>query len=284
MTLICLALIPMLLNACLCDWLTADLTFSNAAPIASAGATFTGTNTSSSSLHTTLRFSGDLTEANTATFASEARFRVDGTHEYQVTTATSFTGTTSVNSVTQGVYWAPQTQGAVTVETFEQTDDGNDDVADASWSNVDFELEGTPVVIDIGDLNLAMDFVFDTEGSEISDSEIAAYNLDGTLIAEDDDAGSGSLSRLDLGSLSAGTYYIVAGDFDLTFANFQATTNGTDTGDLALNLNGENVHIEELSSGEIVVVRFNVVAVPEPTSTAIFMIVSFSLLLVRTRA
>ena len=278
------AVIPLLLNACAFSALKADLTFSNSAPVDSAGATFMGTNTASSSLHTTLTFSGDLTETNTATFASEARFLVDGTHAYQVTNVNGFTGTASVNTVSNGLFWAPQTQGSVSVATFEQTDDGNDGVADASWSNVDFELSGMPNVIDIGDLNLAMGFVFDTEGSTILDTEIAAYNFDGTLIAQNDDGGTGNLSSLNLGSLAFGTYYIVAGDYDVTFEQYQATTIGTDVGDLNLNLNGANVHTENLDPGELVALRFRVVPVPEPACTSLLTIILLSLVLSRPRS
>lgn len=247
----------------------ADLVFSHVGSVDSDGGLFTGNNTSASSLHTTLTFSGDLTEINTSTFASEARFRVNGTHEYQVTSVTGFTGTLPVSNVLNGLFWAPEVQGTVAVETFETVDDGNDGVSDATWSNVSFELDGAPTVVDIGSSDIGSSFRVDTEGSTVIDTVLAAYRANGTLIVSDDDAGTGNLSSidLDLESLGLGTYYLVTGSFNMGFSDYRVTANGTGTGDIHVNVNDGLLHSESLESGEIIVLQFTVV--PEPAHTIV---------------
>jgi subtilisin-like proprotein convertase family protein len=88
-----------------------------------------------------------------------------------------------------------------------------------------------------GDVNAgAGNFVdFDTEGSGAIDTEIGVYRSNGSLVATDDDSGSGLLSQLTFGAggrpaapgglpydgldgpLTAGTYYIAGGIFPVMF-------------------------------------------------------------------
>lgn len=76
----------------------------------------------------------------------------------------------------------------------------------------------------------------DTEGSSVSDMELALFDADGRLLATDDDSGSGNQARLSFGAgparpaigsglpydnsngtLEVGTYYIAMGPFNATF-------------------------------------------------------------------
>ncbi len=82
---------------------------------------------------------------------------------------------------------------------------------------------------------------FDTEGSTIAtgnDTEIGLYNSAGSLLGNDDDGGTGSLSSLTLTNLAAGTYYIVAGGFNTIFgtSGFNATSTSNRTGTLVFNV------------------------------------------------
>lgn len=250
------------------DQANADLTFTNAGPVDSAGASFSGTNTTASSLHSTINFSGDLTEVNTGTFASEARFEVGGLN-YQVSTTNGFTGTLNIASAINGVFWAPAATGSVTVNTFESFDDGADGIADASWANIDFELTGSVTTINLGSFAEGTSFLFDTEGSVLSDTELGGFDSVGTLLDNDDDGGTGALSLMDLGALAAGDYYVVMGAFNTNYANGSATTTSSATGDFNINLNGSSVATGTLAAGGLTTLQFNVAAVPEPGSVGL---------------
>lgn len=87
------------------------------------------------------------------------------------------------------------------------------------------------------DWDASADTLFlDTEGSNF-DTEIGIYDANGTLIANNDDGGSGRLSLLELDMLPAGTYYVAAAGFNTTFGTsiFDVTTNSTSVGTLNIN-------------------------------------------------
>ncbi|MGB3548221.1 MAG: hypothetical protein WBA17_14695, partial [Saprospiraceae bacterium] len=86
---------------------------------------------------------------------------------------------------------------------------------------------------------------FDTEGSTLTagtfgpdDTEIGLYDSNGFLIAIDDDGGTGGLSSLTRTGLTAGTYYIAAGGFNVNFdpANFNVTSVFAGSGTLVFNV------------------------------------------------
>lgn len=83
----------------------------------------------------------------------------------------------------------------------------------------------------------------DTETSSGIDTEIALYDAFGNVLGSDDDGGTGSLSSLTFQGLAAGTYYVVAGAFNTTFAsNFNASTSDTaDAGTLYINASTPNI-------------------------------------------
>ncbi|WP_179022220.1 T9SS type A sorting domain-containing protein [Winogradskyella forsetii] len=99
----------------------------------------------------------------------------------------------------------------------------------------------------------------DTQNSTSSiDTEIGLYDNFGNLIGNDDDGGAGSLSSLTELGLPAGTYFIAAGAFNITFGatNFGATTNDTSsTGTLYINASTPNLvdfcNLQSPSSGTI---------------------------------
>ena len=111
--------------------------------------------------------------------------------------------------------------------------------------------------------NDAASVVFDTEGTTGVDTEIGVYDADGNLLGNDDDGGSGLLSSLTLNNLTAGTYYVVAGGFNVTFgAGFGASSSDTsDAGTLVM----------------------NVTAIPEPSAIGLLALAGIGMVIRRRR-
>lgn len=95
-------------------------------------------------------FSGDLTEVNTATWASEARWRITNPAgafaDFQVSLTNGYTGT--LNIATQLLPIAPfnnaaDSVGMWTFQAFESFDDASDLLPDSSWSNISFAFNAT---------------------------------------------------------------------------------------------------------------------------------------------
>ncbi|MFO0832871.1 MAG: choice-of-anchor X domain-containing protein [Phycisphaerales bacterium] len=98
---------------------------------------------------------------------------------------------------------------------------------------------------------------FDTDGSAIGDTELALYDTSGTMLATDDDGGTGLKSLLTFGTgsgalydgiaangvdgavLAPGSYYLAVGEFNSTFANGFVVTGGDAAGtfDISLHTN-----------------------------------------------
>ena len=85
------------------------------------------------------------------------------------------------------------------------------------------------------------EITIDTETSDF-DTELGIYDVNGTLIAEDDDSGTDTLSLLTQTGLASGTYYIAAGRFNVDFGPFfnVTTNNNTQTGTLVINARTPN--------------------------------------------
>ncbi|MFO0830921.1 MAG: choice-of-anchor X domain-containing protein [Phycisphaerales bacterium] len=97
-------------------------------------------------------------------------------------------------------------------------------------------------------------FDLDTDGSVISDTELALYDAAGTMLATDDDGGTGLKSLLTFGTgsgalydgiaangvdgavLAAGNYYLAVGEYNSTFANGFVVTGGDAAGTFDINL------------------------------------------------
>ena len=84
----------------------------------------------------------------------------------------------------------------------------------------------------------------DTEGTVITgdDTEIGLYDANGTLIGSNDDGGTGALSLFTANALPAGTYYIAAGGYNVSYgSSFNVTTNAsTETGTININASTPN--------------------------------------------
>jgi hypothetical protein len=210
-----------------------------------------------------IRVRGTLTEVNTATFASEARWNFANTSKgynasHQVFTQGSFTGSISGDR-TFGVlqWWSDgDTWRGESFESF------NDSGLDAQWTNVVVDYISA-TVIDLGFYTSGSAFDIDTAGSSY-DTELALYTASGTLIAQNDDA-IGLQSRINAGVLADGAYYIVVGGYDSQFANFSAA-GGNAFGNHNLNINGTSVGSGATAANQLVVYSF---FVPTPGSFAL---------------
>ncbi|MAF22813.1 MAG: hypothetical protein CMP26_09485 [Roseibacillus sp.] len=75
---------------------------------------------------------------------------------------------------------------------------------------------------------------FDSEGSEISDTELGLYAFDGALLESNDDSDLGLLSVIG-GDLAPGTYYIAGGAYNMTFGE-SFTVTGPSAGEITVNV------------------------------------------------
>ncbi len=75
---------------------------------------------------------------------------------------------------------------------------------------------------------------FDSEGSQISDTELGLYAFDGALLENNDDSELGLLSVIG-GDLAAGTYYIAGGAYNMTFGE-SFTVTGPSAGEITVNV------------------------------------------------
>ncbi|WP_397362509.1 T9SS type A sorting domain-containing protein [Olleya sp. R77988] len=99
------------------------------------------------------------------------------------------------------------------------------------------------------------DFTVDTEGGAF-DTELGIYDATGNFISNNDDGGTGTLSLLSISGEPAGTYYVAAGSYNMTFGTtaWDVTTAGSNTGDLYVNVstvipNDECANAEALMFG-----------------------------------
>ncbi|MEM9098511.1 MAG: DVUA0089 family protein [Pseudomonadota bacterium] len=104
---------------------------------------------------------------------------------------------------------------------------------------------------DIGAIGAPGVFTFDTSGSVQTpdsiapgfdvDTELGIWSADGTLLAQDDDGGTGIFSQITI-ALGPGTYFFGISEFSSLFeANFVNASTAFETGeigDLQLNVNG----------------------------------------------
>lgn len=255
----------------------ADFTVSNAGPLDSVGAIgtagngyFTGTYTGATTLFGNISFSGDLTKVISGTYASEARWNISNlntgfSQSFQPSTTSSYSGTISVTKDSSALVWA-NAGDTFGFESYEYFDDGAG--PDSTWNNVSFTFSRGPSIINIGNYSSGTDFTIDTESSSF-DTELALYTSTGTLLGNDDDGGTGTLSLLTPGVLADGDYYIVAGGYNSTFANGFAFA-GNATGNMNVNVNGTSVYAGSHPAGTFDVLEFTVGSpVPEPASFAV---------------
>lgn len=125
---------------------------------------------------------------------------------------------------------------------------------DVRWYKVELPYPADTTGFSIFTFNGYLDI--DTEGSSSSDLELALYDADGNLLANDDDDGSGNQAQLTFGTAGArpavgagsaydnrdgtlkpGSYYIAVGAFNTGFRpRWDASTNSTVTDTFNLNV------------------------------------------------
>jgi hypothetical protein len=220
-----------------------------------------------------LAFSGDLTEVNTGTYASEARWNVAnqtfGTGiSYQMSTTTDFTGTISISANFTGLLVWANTNDNFRFEAFESYDDAG---LDAQWTNVNFNFaDFTGTITNLGTF-AAGNFDINTLAADF-DTELALFTSAGTLLASNDDVGGGPLQSQILTTLGDGSYYIVLGGYNSQFLDGIALA-GTAAGNYGLSVNGVLAD-GTLAAGQLAIFSF---AVPEPASLVLLALAGLAL-------
>lgn len=236
-------------------------------PIGDAGnSSFTATYSGASTLFGNVNFSGDLTDGGVGSFKSEARFNITNLNlassaAFQPTTGSTWSGTVNVASAASALVWA-NSGDQFKFESFESFNDAG---LDATWTNVNFNFNGGPTIIDGGSYAYGTSFVFDTEGTTAgADTEVALYTSAGSFLGTDDDSGTGNLSLLNSGVLGVGTYYYLAGAYNSGFANGFAFGGAGTVASMNMNINGVSKYTGVHAQNGFEVVSFRVV--PEPAS------------------
>jgi len=233
-------------------------------PIGDAGnGIISGTYLGPTAIFGQLDFVGDLTEVNTGTYASEARWNIKNlnsgvTLAFQPSTIGNFTGTINVTKSVNLLWWSNNSDNY----TFEAYESYNDPGLDAQWTNVSFTFSDLGGIIDLGNYASGA-FDINTFGSAF-DTELALYSDTGLLIATNDDAQSTLQSQL-LETLGDGSYYVVLGGYNSQFINGAALA-GTSNGAYNLTVNGELVSSGSLGQGQFAVFSLTI---PEPGTLAL---------------
>ncbi|WP_282030615.1 T9SS type A sorting domain-containing protein [Winogradskyella eximia] len=142
-----------------------------------------------------------------------------------------------------------------TVATFNIAGCGDSDSYNGAYASATDDVVWVELIYD----GNCTEITVDTESSTGIDTQIGLYDEFGNFISMNDDGGTGTLSLLTEASLPAGTYYIVAGAYEVTFgSNFGASTSDTsDSGTLFINASTPNFvdfcNLQSPSSGSIVV-------------------------------
>lgn len=257
--------------------------YDSAGPIGDAGnGVFTDTYAGPSGLFGSLRIQGNLTEVNTGTYASEARWNIrnssfaGGGVNFQSTATGNYTGTLPIDAMFTGLLAWGNAGDTFRFESFESF---NDSGVDSRWTDLTFTFGAFATILDFGSYGAGTSFTMDTETSNF-DTEIALYTAGGLRLANDDDGGSGTLSMIAPGVLAVGTYYLIGSGYDSFFADGFAGA-GTATGALNMQINGVNKFSGALASRELVVGKFEVV--PEPATLSVLAIGALALMRRRNR-
>ena len=142
-----------------------------------------------------------------------------------------------------------------TVATFNIAGCGDSDSYNGAYVSVTDDVVWVELIYD----GSCTEITVDTESSTGIDTQIGLYDEFGNFISMNDDGGTGTLSLLTEASLPAGTYYIVAGAYEVTFgSNFGVSTSDTsDSGTLFINASTPNFvdfcNLQSPNSGSIVV-------------------------------
>jgi hypothetical protein len=260
-----IAALTAIAGAASADFTTVIASSDSAGLAGNAGNTVTGaTYGGASSIYSRYDLTGRLTEVNTGTFASEARWRIRNTtksvqFDVQGSSVGGFTGSIDINAGFGGLFWIDNGDN-YSFESFESFDDGG---LDATWSNTTHNFSGAVTATNLGTFASGSSFDFDTFTSNF-DTELALYTAGGIRLADNDDSG-GLQSRINAGVLADGQYLIIVGGFDSSWSNY-AALGGAAAGNYNLNVNGANVASGALAARSFAVFSFTV---PTPGSLAL---------------
>ena len=141
-----------------------------------------------------------------------------------------------------------------------------------------FVLEEAPTAADLGVIgNDASVIELDTFGSEIGDTELGLYDAVGNLLDNNDDAGGTLQSALSSENLPAGTYYVAASAYNMSFRdNFDVSVLLGQSGGITLNYNGgaATASVDQFNN----VAWFSFAIVPEPSSMSLLALAGLTLL------
>lgn len=218
-------------------------------------------------IYSTFSFTGRLTSRTALTYASDAHWNMLNatTGGWDVFFAPFVEDTFTVldaNVSAPGMFWVREGSEYV-FEAWEEFDD-NPGGADAEWTNVEFRFSGSVAPILTLTVQLNDSLTFDTFGSDF-DTELALFSDIGELIASNDDANGTLQSRIQVGPLGLGTYYLLASGFDAFFQREVAVA-GDGEGALLVNFNGANIVDRFHPEFSLSVVEVQVV--PEPATLA----------------
>ena len=231
-------------------------------PLGDAGnAVFTQQYTGADTFFGSMVFAGDLTEVNTGTYASEARWNVrnelfTGGINYQMSSTGNFDGTLHIDAAFAGLLVWANMNDSFRFEAFESYDDSG---LDAQWTDISFNFaDFTGAITDLGTF-AAGSFDINSFGSAF-DTELALYTAAGALIATNDDAG-GELQSQILADLTDGDYIVLLGGYNSQFVDGLALA-GTAAGDYILDVNGTQM-TGALAASEFAIFSFTI---PEPAT------------------
>lgn len=256
------------------NFANAQFTATDAGPINSAGPVGNLFNTTISHNYagpsvilTQLDFQGDLTSTGIGSFRGEARWNIrnvtagGANSNFQFQTGNAWTGPDTINA-SRGIFAWANAGDTFAFEAFESFNDGGDAV-DAIWTDVSFDFHTVASVTNIGSFGSSSTFDFDTATSSF-DTELSLYTANGTLVETNDDAtGLGLQSRLNMGTLAIGEYYLIQSGFNSLYFNGLAVA-GAASGDLNVQLNGNTFFSGAHAGNTFTAFSFEVI--PEPSS------------------
>lgn len=261
----------LLLTACI-QSASADFTIAAPGPMDSAGpvgdsgnGTFSGVFAGPSAIWGTLNFTGNISPVIGGTYLSEARWRITGPSgasvNYQPSGTATFPANTPVAASSSVFMFA--SAGLYSFEAFESFNDGPG--ADSTWNSASFNfVDSTNPITMLGTYANNTPFRLDTNGSDY-DTELGLYDSVGNLIANDDDGGNGVQSLINPGVLAPGSYYLLVGGYNSSFANSLAAAGGA-FGNFSLQLNDGSLASGASAANVFNIFQFDVSSTPAPAA------------------
>lgn len=238
----------------------------SAGPVGDSGnGTFSGVFAGPSAIWGTLNFTGNISPVIGGTYLSEARWRITGPSgasvNYQSSGTATFPANTPVAASSSVFMFA--SAGLYSFEAFESFNDGPG--ADSTWNSASFNfVDSTNPITMLGTYANNTPFRLDTNGSDY-DTELGLYDSVGNLIANDDDGGNGVQSLINPGVLAPGSYYLLVGGYNSSFANSLAAAGGA-FGNFSLQLNDGSLASGASAANVFNIFQFDVSSTPAPAA------------------